>query len=162
MLLSSRCLSLVHHKHKLSSLFYSEHTRPHTHTHSNIIHRRTSSHAPAPPRSLIYSYLMLWCHNSLSGSLAWQPFVRRYSWGGKRNPAAPFWSFSPPSGWNMLAANPHTHTGNQYVIAPYRLARCCEAVDGVRDIKLMWQLPVPGPAGSHWEVKMLSDTWKWG
>lgn len=67
----------------------------HTLTHSHVTHRHTSSRAPAPPRSLIYSYLMLRCHNSLSGSLAWQPFVRRCSRGGKRNPAAYFSSFSP-------------------------------------------------------------------
>lgn len=109
----------------------------HTLTHSHVTHRRTSSRAPAPPRSLIYSYLMLRCHNSLSGSLAWQPFVRRCSRGGKRNPAASFWLFSPTVG--MEYACWECTGGNKHIISSYRLALCCEAVDGVRGIKLMWQ-----------------------
>lgn len=45
----------------------------HTHTHL-YVDRSTHTHL-LHPQSLIYSYLMLWCHNSLSGSLAWQPFA---------------------------------------------------------------------------------------
>lgn len=72
-------------------------------------HKRTHlywscTHTPAPPQSLIYSYLMLWCHNSLSGSLAWQPFVMHCSWGGKRIAAVLF--PQPPHlwGWNKFVA----------------------------------------------------------
>lgn len=129
----------------------------HTLTHSHVTHRRTSSRAPAPPRSLIYSYLMLRCHNSLSGSLAWQPFVRRCSRGGKRNPAASFWSFSPTVG--MEYACWECAGGNKHIISSYRLALCCEAVDGVRGIKLMWQ-PLPARTGL-WRIPLRSQDAKW-
>lgn len=69
------------------------HARTHTPT-QTLPNRRPSPPAPhrpatpAPPRSLIYSYLMLRCHNSLSASLAWHSFAPRRSRGGNRKPAA--------------------------------------------------------------------------
>lgn len=109
---------------------------------------------------------MLWCHNSLSGSLAWQPFVMR------RSP--------PKVGWEKRGSSPvvpfilllfhhvcytHTHTrACQFTCLPnISLPTVPEAARKVKGIRLIWQ-PLPahsGLPGPRWEVKSLNDTLKW-
>lgn len=100
-------------------------TTAHTHTRLYGVCRLTTTHTPAPPQSLIYSYLMLWCHNSLSGSLAWQPFATRCSWGGKRNAAALLVVFSTIGMEYVCSKHAHSHTHkNRHTILPLHMA-CC-------------------------------------
>jgi len=150
MLLSPHGFSLVHltstNSHPEFTTNTHTHTKTHTHTHPGLYvdHRHTSAHTPAPPQSLIYSYLMLWCHNSLSGSFAWQPFATRCSRGGKKKRTGPVCR-SPHcrEGIGLRQTHTHTHTLKRrtpFYLSSWHLPPCC--ADWVRGIRLTWQ-PLP-------------------
>ena len=162
---SPRRLSPVH---KPSSRFFPP-LEKHTNTHSLVF--RPQTHVCAHTCSTSkphYPYLMLWCHNSLSGSLAWQPFVTHCSWGGKRSRAALLvFFFPPPVGWNMFGAHAYILSKNtpSFIMMkplhqqppPIQLTRW----RGVKKRCGTPSLPTPVSPEPHWEVKSLNDTLKW-